>query len=1186
MIPVKLRLTNFMPYRDAELDFSGIHIGCLTGDNGAGKSSLLDAITWAVWGRARSKRDDELVHQGQTEMQVEFTFALGSNVYRIVRGRKAGKRSGAGVLDFQVLNPLPTPSPVTTGEGWGGGAWRTIAEPNMNATQNKIIDLLRLDYDTFINSAFLLQGHADEFTVKTPTERKKVLADILGLDIWEDYEARAKEKVAAIENELRLIDLRLSEIDEEIERRPQFEAEVAAAQKAVIELGDQLREAEAKYQQAQQAQRAIGMLDAQLDDLIKRIVQAERELAAVESDLALARSKADDTPLSIELNETQVKIEALSQRESMRDEVRQHKSNLNEEAASLRGQNDRLGPETEPLKARIVLLEASTEPLCPTCGQPLTPDHREQVVTELRNEVESRRKLFRENQVRLKSIQTEVASVDGQLTLVELELRSLPTLHRRAAELLAAIEAAKEAAKSIETLEKRRSDWQASLEVDRQKQTDIAAQIGVAKAGLGDFATIQAEYERTRSDEARARQALGAAEQKLAACEAMIKQRNVKLAERKKWSEEKGIYEELRLAFSKKGVPAMIIEAAIPEIEDEANALLSRITGGRMHVRFDTQRETVKGDVVETLDIKIADELGTRPYENYSVDGTEMVCIRRNGHIDHVPIEDLWQADAPVDQLSDGYEIHPVNFESLCYQDGQAVWLPATSILRHAAPSSMVKIALRPGNYSVTLTSGHSVFVMTPAGLAVKRGDEIRPGDWLLTPRRIPDHQDHPQVDLLDWISPEFTARRKRMSKPLQWDNQMIWSRRDQPLNRYVPNSIELAEFLGWAVAEASGRNTVSFAVGSDREIAERVVALSNRLFGVSRTSLAETSAEAMARYVANAPGISSISPKEQFRPVVGGRLLAHVMGNLIGHGAKYKHIPANIFRASQESQRAFLKALISGDGHVRVRPARSHAEIGITTISPRLVADTILLCRQLGIWARVESHDVAGFRRGMQHQQSYRVAIGGQANVQRVFDEIAVTPSPHPGTFEGIPRELIGLKRTSSQKRLKRTSSDELFQCGRPVVPKNHRVQYEQMMHWLQDWAVLEVASVEIVPPKSPYVYDLVVPNNHSFVAGTGLILVHNSGGEQFRVNFAIRIALSKLLARRAGAQLQTLVVDEGFGALDSTGRDSLVEAINVIQDEFQRILVITHLDELKDAFPVRIEVTKTPHGSQIAIA
>jgi DNA repair protein SbcC/Rad50 len=621
MLPIKLQLTNFMPYKNAELDFSGIHIGCLSGDNGAGKSSILDAMTWAIWGRARSKRDDELVRQGETEMQVEFTFALGQNVYRVIRGRKAGKRTGSGVLDFQIANNLAKAVGQFGKLSYNpsqGSEWKTIAESSINATQKKIIDVLRLDYDTFINSAFLLQGHADEFTVKTPTERKKVLADILGLDVWDEYERRARDRVVNVESELGLIDMRLNEIDAEVDRKPQYEEEVVAAQKLVIELGDRLREAESKFQQAQQAQRSIGMLDAQLNDLMKRISQAEKELSLVEDSLLIAKQKADDSGLVKDLTETRSKIVELAQRETLRDELRQRKSTLNEEAATLRGQNDRLGPETEPLKARVALLESSIDPVCPTCGQPLTPDHRHAVVSELNAEVESRRKLFRDNQTRLKEIGVEVSSVDGQLASVETDLRLLPTLTRREAELNASIEAAKEAAKSIGNLEQRQSSWQKTIAEDRSKQSEIVAQIGTAKAGLGDFASIQLEYERVRSDEARARQQLGAAEQKLAACEALIKQRESKLIERKKLVAEKSIYEELRLAFGKKGVPAMIIEAAIPEIEDEANALLTRITGGRMHVRFDTQRETVKGETVETLDIKIADELGTRPYENYS----------------------------------------------------------------------------------------------------------------------------------------------------------------------------------------------------------------------------------------------------------------------------------------------------------------------------------------------------------------------------------------------------------------------------------------------------------------------------------------------------------------------------------------------------------------------------------------
>jgi exonuclease SbcC len=92
-------------------------------------------------------------------------------------------------------------------------------------------------------------------------------------------------------------------------------------------------------------------------------------------------------------------------------------------------------------------------------------------------------------------------------------------------------------------------------------------------------------------------------------------------------------------------------------------------------------------------------------------------------------------------------------------------------------------------------------------------------------------------------------------------------------------------------------------------------------------------------------------------------------------------------------------------------------------------------------------------------------------------------------------------------------------------------------------------------------------------------------SGGEAFRVNFAIRLALSEVLAQRKGARLQMLVIDEGFGSQDTQGRQRLIQAINAVRADFAKILVITHLDELKDAFPTRIEVEKTERGSTITV-
>jgi len=92
-------------------------------------------------------------------------------------------------------------------------------------------------------------------------------------------------------------------------------------------------------------------------------------------------------------------------------------------------------------------------------------------------------------------------------------------------------------------------------------------------------------------------------------------------------------------------------------------------------------------------------------------------------------------------------------------------------------------------------------------------------------------------------------------------------------------------------------------------------------------------------------------------------------------------------------------------------------------------------------------------------------------------------------------------------------------------------------------------------------------------------------SGGEAFRINFALRVALSLLLAQRAGRRLETLVIDEGFGTQDTKGREGLMQALQAVRDRFALILVITHLEELKEQFPQRIEVIKTPSGSHISV-
>jgi len=218
MIPLKLRIAGFLSYREpVELDFNGFDLACISGQNGAGKSSLLDAITWVLFGQAR-KRDDSLVNLQSKAAEVSLTFEYEGNTYRVQRSLPRGKTT---ILEFQVLDgDQKAESGKQKAEGGrqktGEGVWRALTEKTRSETEARIRQILRLDYDTFVNASFFLQGKADEFTQKKASERKTVLGSILGLEIWETYRERTAERRKSIEREAGELEGRIAEIDSEL----------------------------------------------------------------------------------------------------------------------------------------------------------------------------------------------------------------------------------------------------------------------------------------------------------------------------------------------------------------------------------------------------------------------------------------------------------------------------------------------------------------------------------------------------------------------------------------------------------------------------------------------------------------------------------------------------------------------------------------------------------------------------------------------------------------------------------------------------------------------------------------------------------------------------------------------------------------------------------------------------------
>jgi len=212
MIPIQLYISGFLSYRDAvDLDFTLLDLACISGHNGAGKSSLLDAITWSLFGEARGKGMDVInLNQDVKEARVALTFQYEGNIYRVQRTLPRNKST---VLEFQVLDRGDENQEIRL---VNQGQWRPLTEKTTRETQARIEQTLQLDYETFINASFFLQGKADQFTQKKASDRKAILSSILGLEIWETYKNRTAERRKQIESEVNTIDGRIAEIDAEL----------------------------------------------------------------------------------------------------------------------------------------------------------------------------------------------------------------------------------------------------------------------------------------------------------------------------------------------------------------------------------------------------------------------------------------------------------------------------------------------------------------------------------------------------------------------------------------------------------------------------------------------------------------------------------------------------------------------------------------------------------------------------------------------------------------------------------------------------------------------------------------------------------------------------------------------------------------------------------------------------------
>ena len=273
MIPLKLTLSNFLCYREnvPPLNFNGVHVACICGSNGHGKSALLDSITWALWGKARGKVQDEMISYGADECRVELDFSSREENYRVIRSHGRGgrrRRGGASDLQLMILD---------------GDAARPITGDMIRETQARIDQTVGMDYDTFINSAFLVQGRADEFTNKTPTERKAVLSKILGLETYDKLQIRAREGNSWAENTVKISEGNVDRLRRELDQLVAPTAELKTVETTLFNANKDLEEQKVKTSALRDQVTELRRQQAGLEESSGRMVMLAKEAEQFES---------------------------------------------------------------------------------------------------------------------------------------------------------------------------------------------------------------------------------------------------------------------------------------------------------------------------------------------------------------------------------------------------------------------------------------------------------------------------------------------------------------------------------------------------------------------------------------------------------------------------------------------------------------------------------------------------------------------------------------------------------------------------------------------------------------------------------------------------------------------------------------------------------------------------------------
>ena len=1012
MIPKQLTLRNFLSYRQVVLEFAGLHVACVCGANGAGKSSLLEAIAWCLWGQSRVSNEDDIIHQGAKEAQVSFCFEHGGQTYRVIRTRR---RAQATALEFQVQVPSSAKVTASSREL----TFRTITQKGVRATQRYILQQLKIDYETFVNSAYLRQGRADEFMLKRPAERKQVLADLLKLDRYDALAEQAKEKSRdykaqispiealitqlnsqleagqTIQHDYKTVQAQLETIAAEQQRQQQALSELKQSQVQRTQWQQQLALAEQNYQHQQQIYQASGASLSDLKAQLKEVeaVLAESDAIATQHNQLISLRKAEEAQAQSFASYQQTQADRLRYQQELAQQRQIHQQQL------------------ARLKAQLIDIKDQEDAIAQTIGQ--------------KKEIESKTKALREARKRLHQLN-------------KTEAQSAP-LRQRLRQIQGEI---------------------------TQAQTRLATRIE-------EISSRQAQM---TAQQTQSPQLLQAAEELSYRISYLEQRREYQEAVRQKGVERRNFMERLQANQLNYEVALAQFDQTLQLLTDPDSACCplceQELASGRWQELRD--RTLAERDEVQNKIWAIREQL--------AVSESEIQVLRQEYRelefelAKYAPIlEERGQLKAKLDSVDSLQE----------------------RLQEMGAERAQLECCLQENNYAEDLQNE----------LARLQAQLMKTGY---------DERDHAlvrsQVDRLRW-SELKQAELKRAEKQLA------------QLQQKRPQIEAETAHVRTAIAALENSPAAQQLAKIEEQLAQNAYSLAKH--NSLRAQLRQAPVW-QRRY-------EQLQIAQQQRPAL-IEALDRQQQQCEDQATVCEQIATQVSKLQAQIQ-------MQTDLHAQISCLDTALQ-QLQTERDRLLAQSGRLQQQL---AQLDTLQIR------------------QAEQTKKLEDIRHKCTVYKSLFQAFGRN--GIQALMIENLLPQLEAKTNQILGRLSNHQLH-VQFVTQRSGRKQGKLIDTLDILIADARGTRPYETY------------------SGGEAFRVNFAIRLAIARLLALRSGTALQMLIIDEGFGTQDRAGCDRLVAAIEAIAPDFACILTITHMPYFREAFQTRIDVSKDESGSRIAIS